>query len=134
MTLGEFVKNYREEHELSYRSFAGIVGMSPQLIINIEKGIGNDGKPMTSTMKTYTKIAHAVGIDEKEFMKMLNDDVLINPSDEKNPVTKGDGLEENIDFSKLSEERKKLIQDILMASDQDVSFVLQMTERLLSGR
>ena len=53
---------------------------------------------------------------------------------EKNPVTESDGLEENIDLSQLSEDRKKLIQDILKASDQDVSFVLQMTERLLSGQ
>lgn len=96
MTLGEFIKNYREEHgKMSVRSFASLVDISPQQIINIEKGIGNDGKPMTSTMKTYRKIAKAIGMDEKDFMNMLNDNVLVNPSDEKIPATGSDGREEN---------------------------------------
>lgn len=86
MTLGEFVKRYREEHNLSVRSFANLSGVSPQQIINIENGIGNDGKPMTSTMRTYRKIASAVGMDETEFLKHLNDDVAVNPSLEKIPM------------------------------------------------
>jgi transcriptional regulator with XRE-family HTH domain len=79
MTLGEFVKTYRLKHDLSIRAFASIAGMSPQAIGNIEKGIGNDGKPMTSTMKTYQRIAKAVGLTENELMRKLSDDVLINP-------------------------------------------------------
>ena len=86
MTLGEFVKRYREEHNLSIRSFASNSGISPQQIINIENGTGNDGKPMTSTMRTYKKIANAVGMDETEFLKYLNDDVAVNPSVEKIPM------------------------------------------------
>lgn len=86
MTLGEFVKDYRKEHNYSVRSFANLSGISPQQIINIEKGVGNDGKPMTSTMKTYQKIAKAVGMGETEFLKHLNDDVTVNPSVEKIPM------------------------------------------------
>ena len=96
MTLGEFVKNYRDEHgKMSVRSFASMVDMSPQQIINIERGIGNDGKPMTSTMKTYKKIAKGIGMDETDFMKMLNDEVTVNPSEKEKPVTGSDGQEEN---------------------------------------
>lgn len=86
MTLGEFIKNYREEHDLSIRSFASMVGISTQQISNIEKGIGNNGKPMSSTMMTYKKIADGLGIDENSFLKLLSDNVAVNPSDKNAPI------------------------------------------------
>lgn len=131
MTLGEFIKKYREEHgKMSIRSFADLVDISPQQIINIEKGVGNNGKPMTSTMKTYKKIAKAIGMDEKDFMNMLNDNVLVNPSDKKIPDTVSDAevLEDNTSTIKecnvvmrtLTEENQKFALDFLkkLASSQ----------------
>ena len=82
MTLGEFIKQYRAEHGLSKRAFAMMADISVQQISNIEKGLGNNGKPMTSTMKTYKKIADAVGIPEKDFLRLLNDDLRVNPSED----------------------------------------------------
>lgn len=86
MTLSEFVSAYIEEHNMSKRQFAAMTKISVQQISNIIKGIGNNGKPMSSTMTTYAKIANAVGMDEKEFMLMLNDDVTINPAEATNDV------------------------------------------------
>lgn len=82
MTLGEFITQYCEEHGLSDRSFATLVGVSPQQIGNIKRGIGNNGKPMSSTMKTYKKIASAIGMDETDFLNMLNDNVAVNAIDD----------------------------------------------------
>ena len=81
MTLGEFIKQYREEHNLSVRAFASQVGISPQAVINIETGIGSNGKPMTSTMKTYKKIAEGIGMSEQELLNLLSDNAIVNPSD-----------------------------------------------------
>lgn len=81
MKLGEFITQYREEHGLSIRAFADLTGISVQQISNIEKGIGNNGKPMTSTMKTYKKIAEAIGMSETDFLNMLNDNVAVNQDD-----------------------------------------------------
>jgi len=83
MTLSEFIKQYREQHGLSIRAFAAMADISPQQISNIEKGTGNNGKPMTSTMSTYKKIADAVGMTEQDFLNMLNDNVSVNPEDEE---------------------------------------------------
>lgn len=83
MTLSEFIRQYREEHGMSIRAFAAMAGMSPQQISNIEKGVGNNGKPMTSTMSTYKKIADAVGMSEQDFLNMLNDNVAMAPDDEE---------------------------------------------------
>lgn len=82
MTLGEFIKQYRAEHSLSKRAFAMMADISVQQVSNIERGLGNNGKPMTSTMKTYKKIADAVGIPEKDFLRLLNDDLRVNPSED----------------------------------------------------
>ena len=133
MTLGEFIKKYREEHgKMSIRSFADLVDISPQQIINIEKGVGNNGKPMTSTMKTYKKIAKAIGMDENDFMNMLNDNVLVNPSDKKIPDTVSDAevLEDNTSTIKecnvvmrtLTQENQKFALDFLkkLASSQQI--------------
>ena len=123
MTLGEFVSDYRKKHGFSIRYFASIAGMSPQQISNIEKGIGNDGKPMTSTMKTYRKIAKAVGLDEKVFMAMLNDNVLVNPSDEKIPVTDGDGQEEK--YEEVKDILNQLTQENAESLREYALFLLQ---------
>lgn len=80
MTLGEFISKYLAEKDISIREFSAMVKMSPQQFSNIIKGIGNNGKPMSSTMKTYKKIADALGMSESEFLKMLNDDVQVNPT------------------------------------------------------
>lgn len=117
MTLGEFIKKYREEHGLSVRYFASLSGISPQQIINIEKGVGNDGKPMTSTMKTYQKIARAVQMDEKDFMNLLNDNVVVNPSDSKKPaILEDDGEKEKYEefkqmLDQLSAENAAILKE-----------------------
>ena len=108
MTLGEFIKQYRKEHDnMSVRAFANMVGMSPQSIINIEKGTGNNGKPMSSTMNTYKKIAEAVGMSEHDFLLLLNDEVLVNPSS-----------------------RSELESILSQLSDQEIDLLLSEAKRL----
>ena len=121
MTLAEFIKQYRTERDMSIRSFAAMVGMSPQSILNIERGLGSNGKPMTSTMATYAKIANAIGMSETVFLNLLNDNVLINPGNEKIPTTERDG-QNMLDLSLLSEDQRKAIQEILgMNQDELIS-------------
>ena len=121
MTLAEFIKQYRTERDMSIRSFAAMVGMSPQSILNIERGPGSNGKPMTSTMATYAKIANAIGMSETVFLNLLNDNVLINPGNEKIPTTERDG-QNMLDLSLLSEDQRKAIQEILgMNQDELIS-------------
>lgn len=110
MTLGEFIKQYRKEHNnMSVRAFASIVGMSPQQISNIEKGTGNNGKPMSSTMKTYKKIAEAVGMSEQDFLLLLNDEVRVNP--EKDELESIIDTMTDEEIAKLLSEAKRLTHD-----------------------
>lgn len=79
MTIGEYIKKYREEHELSGRAFASQVGISPQYVVNLERGVNNDGKPCTPTVRMLAKIARGTGRSEAELLTMLHEDVAINP-------------------------------------------------------
>ena len=131
MTLSEFIKQYRAKHNLSIRAFAAMVGMSPQSILNIERGLGSNGKPMTSTMATYAKIANAIGMSETDFLNLLNDNVLINPGNEKIPTTERDG-QNMLDLSLLSEDQRKAIHEILGMNQDELTSVLPELKNYVS--
>lgn len=114
MTLGEFIKSYRHEHGLSKRAFAIQTGVSVQQISNIENGVGNNGKPMTSTMKTYKKIADGIGMSEVDFLSLLNDNVLVNPS--------------SVNPSELTADETALLDAYRELSDQGKQYVLQTVD------
>lgn len=113
----ESIRMRRKAKGLTQKQLAIKSGVTESQISQIETGKRKPG------FETLLRISEA--------LDCTTDDLVRN---KKNPATEGDGVEESIDLSQLSEDRKKLIQDILKASDQDVSFVLQMTERLLSDR
>lgn len=80
MPLREFIIQYCKDHDMSDRAFAEFVDLSPQQVGNIKRGIGNNGKPMTSNMRTYKKIADALGMHINDFLNLLNDEVNVNPN------------------------------------------------------
>lgn len=86
MTLGEYIINYRTKHELSYKAFGKQVGLSTQYVSILEKGVNNDGKPVSPTMATYAKIAKGTGVSETELLAMLNDTVKVNPAVDVSPL------------------------------------------------
>lgn len=78
MKIGEYIKQYREAHELSGRAFAAQVGISPQYAANLERGTNNDGKPCTPTVRMLAKIAKGTGISEAELFSMLDGSAAVN--------------------------------------------------------
>lgn len=116
MSLGEFIRNYRLEHKLSIRAFAALVGISPQQIANIEKGIGNNGKPMSSTMTTYKKIADGIGYDENEFLMLISDNVAVNPD------FTDDEIEIIMLFRKADQRDRDTVMNILERYQEDTAF------------
>ena len=59
MTLGEYVKAYREEHGLSQRGFARLVGLSNTYISYLEKESNYRGLGNNPTADVYRAIAKA---------------------------------------------------------------------------
>lgn len=127
MTLSEFIRQYREEHGMSIRAFAAMAGMSPQQISNIEKGVGNNGKPMTSTMSTYKKIADAVGMSEQDFLNMLNDNVAMAPDDEE------EELADVLQLLKDREDLRALLHVSAKNTPEQVRRLAQLMESMNEG-
>lgn len=64
-TLGEHIKEFRIEHDLSLRDFAKMADISHTHIDSIEKGLDfRTGKPVRITNETIQKLAKALDEDE----------------------------------------------------------------------
>lgn len=57
MTLGKFIKQYREDNNLSLREFSKSCELSHSYISKLEKGVDSKtGKPVIPTVETIKKI------------------------------------------------------------------------------
>ena len=69
MTLGEYIKAYREEHGESQRSFAIRCGLSNTNISFLERGINpNTGRPIAPDVLTLQKLAKAMGVSVQDII------------------------------------------------------------------
>ena len=60
--LGNFLKGYRDTHDLSLRNFAALSGLSHTYIEKLEKGSDpRSGKPVVPTINTLQALAKATG-------------------------------------------------------------------------
>ena len=107
MTLGEYIKAYREMHGWSQREFAKNAGLRNTYISNLEKGLSKTGSGATPSFETYKAIAKATGCTARDLIDLLDDTVIEVPSfspEEQQMV---------LLFRKASGRDKKLILDIL---------------------
>lgn len=107
MTLGEYVKAYREMHGWSQREFAKNANLSNTYISNLERGRNSNGSVATPSFETYQAIARATGCTARDLIDLLDDTVIEVPSfspEEQQMI---------LLFRKASGRDKKLILDIL---------------------
>lgn len=86
MTIGEIVKQYREEHGLSQRQFAEKCGdITNGYISMIEQGKNpSTGKPIVPSIEKVASLARAMGMTLHQLIDMADD----------SPVTVGEKLYE----------------------------------------
>lgn len=78
MFLGEVIKKYREEHQLSQRDFAKRCDISYTYVSALEKNIDyRTGKPISPTLETVKKVSAAIQIPIDDLLKMLDDEQLL---------------------------------------------------------
>jgi len=111
MTLGDYVKQYRESHGISQRKFAQMTGLTNTYISYLENNKNNTGKAIVPSIETYNCIASAMGITTDELVSRVDGRVLVNAQfspQEQSMIYL---------FRKASERDKKLIMDILAEYD-----------------
>lgn len=81
MKVGEWLKLYREQHNLSMQALADLCGFSKAYINVLEKGVNpKTGKPISPTMQTFEKIARGTKTDVDTLLKILDGDqpIMVN--------------------------------------------------------
>lgn len=74
MKLGEWIAIYRARNNLTMQNMADACGFSKAYIM-LEKEINpTTGKPVSSTIQTFEKIARATGQDLDSLLKILDGD------------------------------------------------------------
>ena len=73
MTLGEYVKNYREDNNLTMQQFADKAHLSKGYVSMLEKGKNpQNSRPLVPSIETIQKIAVATGTTTSELTETLD--------------------------------------------------------------
>ena len=84
MTLGDYIKAYREEHGLGQRAFAAASGLTNGYISMLERNSHpKTGEPIAPTIETYKKVAAATGISFDELIALVDDRIMVNSDSER---------------------------------------------------
>ena len=85
MTIGEIVKQYRDEHGLSQRQFAERCGdITNGYISMIEQGKNpSTGKPIVPSIEKVASLARAMGMTLHQLVDMADDSPVSTGADEK---------------------------------------------------
>lgn len=84
MTLGEYIKKYRETHDISQRKFADICGVSNGYISMLENGKNpKTGEMITPKPQQLLKIARAMGTTMQEMIESVDEFYLDISDDDK---------------------------------------------------
>lgn len=74
MTLGQYVRQYREEHNLSQRKFAELCGLSNAYISILEDGKSpKTGKDLIPKLDSLLRIANAMNITLDDLFDVIDD-------------------------------------------------------------
>lgn len=75
MLLGDIIKKYRVEHQMSLQDFANLINSSRSYIHMLEKNVNpSTNKPINPSIETLKLLANAMNMDLEFLLKQLDDD------------------------------------------------------------
>ena len=86
MKIGELVLKYRDEHSMSQKDFAKKCGLSSAIIVFLERGYRDNGRPYLPKFDTIKKIANGMGITAEELASCEDFDLDISVGPEEIPI------------------------------------------------
>lgn len=117
MTLGEIIKQYREEQGMSQRKFATKAGMSNTYVSQLEAGIDQKtGRPFSPTMAIVKHVAAVIGVSVQDILTMMGDSPVDISGD-------ADGIDSQIMalVRKLPDQQKQSLLDLLQWTVEGVA-------------
>lgn len=139
MTLGEIIKKYRKEHDMSMDNFAKKSGMSKSYISLLEKNKHpKTGEPIAPSVQTIKQAASAMGMDFNELFNLLDCDVSVGTNDKNKEKTDEDYY--------LNPETRRIAQEVYEdenlhmlfdasrnAKPEDIKMAAEILKRMKSG-
>lgn len=95
MLLGDIIKQYREEHQMSLQDFANLIGTSRSYIHMLEKNVNpSTNKPINPSIETLKLLANAMNMDLDFLLKQLDSEqqIYLNEEEYKKQFEKTDIL------------------------------------------
>ena len=124
MTLGDIIKKYREQNNISMGEFASNCALSKGYISMLENNINpRNNKPISPTLPSVAKIATGMGIELDSLLKML---------DNEQPIQLLSTSEEVPTIEIISSQQKELNEIYLQLSSSNQQRVLTYSKTLLS--
>lgn len=81
MTLGDLIKNYREETGMSMDEFAEKSGLSKGYISMLEKNLNpKTGQPIAPSLQKIKQASNGMGLDFEKVLMMIDQDIDLDPS------------------------------------------------------
>ena len=95
MLLGDIIKQYREDHQMSLQDFANLIGTSRSYIHMLEKNVNpSTNKPINPSIETLKLLANAMNMDLDFLLKQLDSEqqIYLNEEEYKKQFEKTDAL------------------------------------------
>lgn len=95
MLLGDIIKQYREDHQMSLQDFANLIGTSRSYIHMLEKNVNpSTNKPINPSIETLKLLANAMNMDLDFLLKQLDSEqqIYLNEEEYKKQFEKTDLL------------------------------------------
>ena len=89
MTLGQIIKEYREENRMSMDDFSKASGLSKGYISQLERNLNpRTGEPSIPSINSIKKAANGMFMTFDELFSQLDDDLKVNIGSEKVKMAK----------------------------------------------
>ena len=112
MKLGDLIREYREQNDLSQRQFAIRCGLSNGYISMLERGENpKTHKPVTPTLQQIKKLADGMRMATSELMGTVDDMPVDLSTDKEEPDRKAVELNEN--YFNRTPENRALIDEMI---------------------
>ncbi|MDO4282382.1 MAG: XRE family transcriptional regulator [Clostridia bacterium] len=125
MLLGEIIKQYRSEHNLSMQNFADLIYSSKSYVSMLEKNINPaTGKPIKPSIETLKSIASAMHLQIEDLLSLLDDkqEIILNEDTNYKQI--------DIQFEK-SQERLKDCREKKNYTIEDLAQILKIDKNKL---
>ena len=125
MKLGECIKAYLDEHDMSIRQFARSCGYAHTYIYYIIDGKTPRGKAPVPSIDFYRAVAKAMGMDVNTLISLVDDEIAWGENSNQSNMYKLPPY--NIEG--LTKEELELIRVFRMADDPDKTIIRSVMER-----